>query len=57
MEGEEIFCMWLVEEYNTVSHTRSRGSGEDLPGVKEGACVVISQSAPIVRPLISSSQC
>ena len=43
MEGEGIFCMPLVEEYNTVSHTRSRGSGEDLTGVKEGACVFIDK--------------
>ena len=43
MEGEEIFCMPLAEEYNTVSHTRSRGSGEDITGVKEGACVFIDK--------------
>ena len=57
MEGEEIFCTSLVEEYNTVSNTRSRGSGEDIPGVNEGAYVVIYQSDPIVRSLLSSSQC
>ena len=56
MEGEEIFCMPLAEEYNTVSHTRSRGSGEDITGVKEGACVVIDQEAPIFSPLLSSGQ-
>ena len=43
MGGEGIFCMPLVEEYNTVSHTRSRGTGEDIPVVKEGVCVVIDQ--------------
>ena len=46
MEGEAILCTSLVREYNIVSHTRSRGSGEDIPGVKEGTCVVIDPSSP-----------
>ena len=46
VEGEEILCTSLVREYNIVSHTRSRGSVEDIPGVKEGTCVVIDPSSP-----------
>ena len=46
VEGEAILCTSLVIEYHTVSHTRSRGSGEDIPGVKEGTCVVIDPSSP-----------
>ena len=28
------FCMFSLEEWHTSSHTRSRGSGKYLPGVK-----------------------
>ena len=44
--GGEILCMSLVGELNTASHTRVRRSGEDHPGVKEGAGVVMSLFTP-----------
>ena len=50
VEGGSIFCMYLVVECNTSSHTWKRGSGEELPGGKERAWLVIYPPAPRLPP-------
>ena len=39
--GGAIFCMSLVEECNTLSHTQSKGSGKYPPGGKDGVWVIM----------------
>ena len=45
VEGGARLCMLSVEKCSTDSHNRERGSGKDLPGGKEGACVVMAPSS------------
>ena len=45
VEGGSRLCMSLMEEFNAVSHNRSRESGKYIPGGKEGACVVMALSS------------
>ena len=51
------FCMLLVNECNTVSQPGSRESGKDIPGLKEGTCVVMAPSGPHCPSSVSSCQC
>ena len=61
MDGGEIFCMLLVYKCNTVSHTRSRGTGAYITIVNKGACVVMDPSSPhlpssvLFQPVLSVS--
>ena len=59
MDGGARFCMSLVEEFNTVSHTPSRGYVKHIPGGKEGTCIVMAPPAPccpssdLLQPVLS----
>ena len=61
MTGGTRFCMPLVDECNTVSHNRARGSGEYLLVGKEGAWTVMGilssrlQSSPFLHPVLSGA--
>ena len=46
MAGRERFCISSMDECNTVSHTRSIGLRDDLPGGKGGTWVVLATSDP-----------
>ena len=57
MVGAARLCMSLVDECNTASHTQAIGSGEDLPGGKEGELVVMAESSPSLMSSAFFSQC
>ena len=46
LAGGVRFRMLSVDECNTASHTRARGSGEYLPVGKEGKWLVMDNSSP-----------
>ena len=46
VDGGAILCMSLVYKCNTVSHTRSRGTGAYIPRGNKVVCVVMAPSSP-----------
>ena len=47
VDGGAIFCMLLLYRCNTVSHTRSRGTGAYIPRGNKGECEVMDPSSPL----------
>ena len=61
VDGGAILCMLLVYKCNTVSHTRSRGTGAYIQRVNKGEYVVMDPSSPhlpssiLFQPVLSVS--